>query len=113
MKNQKIGEYQNCSIDGFTVDDIYKLQCAFLHQGLSNIKTLEYFERVKINTCQTSKPLFLAKTNYVVTWKICSSKNQSQYRFSDSAEEYYCANKEKFVFVNFNPVNTDYKLATI
>lgn len=119
MESRKFGEYQSCSIDGLTANDIYKLRCAFLHQGSSDIDTLEYFELVKINPQRANQLQIFSES------KLCSDDRKPGSRkisvnivmlcelLCDGAEAYYSANEGKFGFVNFNLVNTDYQTAKI
>lgn len=117
--SRKFGEHQNGLIDSLTANDIYKLRCSFLHQGSSNIDTLEYFELVKIDSYKASQFQIFSER------KLCDDDRKPGSRIisvnivtlcellCNSAEEYYDTNKGKFGFVNFNLVNTNYRTARI
>ena len=118
-ESRKFGEHRTCSIDGLRANDVYKLRCAFLHQGSSEIDTLEYFELVALNPHSANQFQFFSEI------QSCGNDNKSVSRkvsvnivmlcewLCDSAETYYGANKEKFGFVNFKLVNTDYRTTKI
>ena len=118
-ESRKFGEYRTCSIDGLRAKDVYKLRCEFLHQGSSEINTLEYFELVTFNPHSANQFQFFSEI------QLCGNDNKSASRkvsvnivmlcewLCDSAETYYVANKEKFGFINFKLVNTDYHTAKI
>ena len=118
-ENLKFSEYQNCSIDDRVANDIYKLRCAFLHQGSSDISTLEYFELVKIDPHRANQFQVFRES------QLCGDDRKPGPRkisinivmlcelLCDRAEKYYSVNKEKFGFINFNLVNIDYQTAEI
>lgn len=119
VESRKFGEYQNCSIDGLTANDIYRLRCTLLHQGSSDIDTVEYFELVKNDPHRTSQFQSFSQR------ESCGNNRKPGSRIisvniamlcellCNSAEEYYGTNKGKFGFVNFKLVKTDCRTATI
>lgn len=118
-ENLKFSEYQNCSIDDRVANDIYKLRCALLHQGSSDISTLEYFELVKIGPHRANQFQVFSES------QLCGGDRKPGPRkisinivmlcelLCDRAEKYYSVNKGKFGFINFNLVSTDYQTAAI
>lgn len=119
VESRKFSGYQKCLIAGLSANDIYKLRCALLHQGSSDINTLEYFELVKINPHRANQFQIFSES------KVCVDDRKPGPRkisvnivmlcefLCDGAEEYYEANKGKLGSISFNLVNTDYRTARI
>ena len=120
-------EYEYSSIPGVTAEIIYNLRNSLLHQGTPNVAknnnkypdnlTVDYFELVQGNPSSANQSLYTVvnRTDDIppkkITRKISISIEPLCHLLCDTAEEYYRHNSEKFDFINYNYVRSNFVTA--